>query len=456
MNSKKTEGLLGATAGKEKRGFDWLGFGYKGYQYYAALESKTPYAVYDMSKLEALFDDVNESTLDVCTDTNKTEYYKKRFADVKATGNYELYSATVTANFDNSTLTNYNATIGTGMRIRKNYRLTIPDGAPLDETFSKEIKEMQPEKFYEKYGTHVLRSFIVGGRYEASSYVDDSREEDKSSVKASLEGGLKMVFNVSAGGGGEDRNIEQSVKDRATIKCYGGGMEKDYETWFKNLNEENAAISAFEENSIVPLYELLTDDEIRKQALKKAFDDYMKTHAESIMLQPDPQAPVKPSVGAALKYGDHFNLETEDGVYVVSAFSNTVTDIPLNKEYYPTLAKAEAATLYFAGDGKGEIDTAKSLAIKTTEKGVGEYNTLGRFTDSAAYYYTPGNDEQKWVATKLKPTTDTAKLFDDDVVEISMLKWPTYFLCVYKTYLSTTGGSSAGCGTTKWRIKKCK
>ena len=253
------------------------------------------------------------------------------------------------------------------------------------------------------------------------------------------------------------RLTRRTASRRLKLWLYGGGMEKEYETWFKNLDENNAAISAFEETSLVPLYELLTDNEIRKQALKTAFEHYMQSHAAPVMLQPDPQAPVKPSVGAALKYGHHFNLETGDGAYVVSAFANTFTDVPVNAEYYPTIAKAEAVTLCFVGDGKGEIDTTKFVNIKTTERGVGEYNILGRFTDSAAYYYTPGYDEQKWVLTKIKPTTDKTRLFDGDLVEISMLKWPTYLLCVYKVYLSTTtDATSKGSGNTQWRIRKCK
>lgn len=458
MNNQQQPTVLSTdTAGPETPGFEWLGHGYKGYQCYADLESKTPYPVYDMSNVQALFDDINKGSYETYEATSKSEYYNQRFAKLKATGNYEMYSATVTANFEESTLRSCNVTIGTAVRIQKNYLLTVPDNTPLDKSFVSDLLKLTPEKLFDKYGTHVLKSFIVGARYEASSYLEDDKTENKSKAAASLSGGLKLVFNMDVDGGSENKEAEQTVKGRAVIKSYGGGMEKDYTDWFAHLqarlqDKKYVAIAAFEDDSLMPLYEVLEDNDPRKAVLKSKFNEYMAAHAAPIMLEPDPLKPSSPAA-TALKYNDQFMLQTEDGNYVVSYAGPGSFGRPV--PCYPMLRKAEGVRLYFSGEKTGDVDLGKHVYIRTTEKTLKEDNYLGRFLDSEAYYSFKGRDEEKWVVKKKKAGADSDHLFYGDLVEISMLDWPDYLLCQYGDYLSTTGLTSIGCGTTSWRIVQC-
>jgi hypothetical protein len=190
-------------------------------------------------------------------------------------------------------------------------------------------------------------------------------------------------------------------------------VEGTYQQWFAGIKESNAAIAAFENGSLVPLYELVRDNPERRKLLKTAYGSYMKSHAQPVMLEPDPTAPPGPVKLPPLKYGDQFRLQTEDGTYWVSAnseeFSNNAL-IPGGKgpqEYFPKLRKANGVQLYFDAGMQGEVNPENFLTIRTTENGVTDYNFLGRFTlDTRAYYYTQGYDEEKWVVTKVSNGTD--------------------------------------------------
>jgi hypothetical protein len=462
--AQKDKKLVRATpVGPDKRGFEWLGCGYKGYEYYADTRSVVgTHSIFDMKKLKANYETIAHSEEHSTTGDNKSKYYSKLFANLELGGTYEMFSASVTTSFDKSLLLNYESDFGSKTRVAQLYRLSVPDDAPLDETFSSDLNSMDPDKLFDKYGTHVLRSFIVGGRFQYWSYSEKSSQEQNFNFKVALDAGFDKVFKAKGGGGSELSQEEKNVISRGQYDNWGGDVvEGTYQQWFAGIKESNAAIAAFEKGSLVALYELVRDNPERRELLKAAHDSYMKRHAAPVMLKPDPDAPPGPVKLQALKYGDPFRLQTEDGTYWVSDNSEEFSNNPLGpfgkgpQEYFPKLRKADGVKLYFDAGTQGEINPENYLMIRTTEDSVSNYNFLARFTlDTRAYYYTEGWDEEKWVVTKVSNNTDKQHLFYGDVVEISMYKWPTYTLCKSGDYLSTTGITNIGCEGTRWRIVK--
>ena len=227
-----------------------------------------------------------------------------------------MFTASVTSNFDATLLQNYENEFGTKSRVRQLYRLTVPDDTPLDETFRQDLYSIEPDELFTKYGTHVLKSFVVGGRFEYMSYVEKQTNEEKFNFKASIDAGFENVFTAKGGGGSENTEAEKKVMANAKYNVWGGEtVEGTFQQWFSGINEKNAAIAEFEKESLVPLYALVRDSPTRQALLTTAHGQYMKKYAAPVMLEPDPTAPPAPATLTPLKYGDRFRLKTADDTF---------------------------------------------------------------------------------------------------------------------------------------------
>jgi hypothetical protein len=228
--AQKDKKMLKATpVGPDKRGFEWLGCGYKGYEYYADTRSVVgSYSIFEMKNVKANYETIAHSEEHWTTGESKSKYYDKLFANFELSGTYEMFSASVTASFDKSLLLNYECDFGSKTRVAQLYRLTVPDDVPLDETFSRDLNSLDPDKLFDKYGTHVLRSFIVGGRFQYWSYSEKSSQEQNFNFKAALDAGFDKVFKAKGGGGSESNQEEKNVISRGQYDNWGA-------MWLKGL-----------------------------------------------------------------------------------------------------------------------------------------------------------------------------------------------------------------------------
>ena len=131
----------------------------------------------------------------------------------------------------------------------------------LTENFKQDVISLEPEELFEKYGTHFLRSVVLGGRLELNASIEaDSNEDLNKAVanfKTTLDGTLEQdskakenkdtntTTTADDGSTGAKTNIHAEVdsqnditfneiKKYATIdlssKCY-GGEAKDFTTY---------------------------------------------------------------------------------------------------------------------------------------------------------------------------------------------------------------------------------
>lgn len=457
----------------EKRGSDWLGKGYRGYENYADLKSLTSYSVFDMRGVNVLVSDVKGKEIQVYTGTTNDEYYTNRFANFNVSPTYNLYTGTLNSNFNHSTLTRQDVTIATGVWSNYNYRLTVPDNTPLTNEFRSDLANMEPNDLFDKYGTHVLMSFIVGARYEISSYLSTQDNKDTATLSSSLSGGLKDVFTASAGGGGTSSSLNKAIVDRKLIQTYGGGVEDDFKSWFNNLVDSNSAIADFDKFSLKPIYELVTNNNTRRAQLQDGFTRYMNDNMSDVMRKKS-----KGDALTALKYGDKFKLQTivNGQLYWISVNSEErppaayTGGVPMwlltATQYYPQVLKANAVELYFEGGPKGSlVNRQNSVTLSTSESSTTwmgtKYNSLGMWGwvkngySYAAIWYKAGYDEQKWVVTvKSSAGSDPKNVYYGDQVEISMFMAPDWVLCKSGNYLYPKGTSGRTCESSLWTIAK--
>ena len=198
----------------------------------------------------------------------------------------------------------------------------------LTESFKKDILEMEPEALFEKYGTHFLRSVVLGGRLELNASIEANSTEnlDKavSTFKTSIDVMSKGQNNNANGdntnnndNNGINANVEVESDINATLEsilknadievsssCYGGeakdfasyinttlrgyfnndqtlGTEalignqsygNTYSQWLTTVRTRPALVDIYDSDSLYPIWNLLdffaeNDPELDKDVL---------------------------------------------------------------------------------------------------------------------------------------------------------------------------------------------
>lgn len=154
-------------------------------------------------------------------------------------------------------------------------------------------EKFEPKKLFEKYGTHMIRNAIMGGRIE-SFYVFTSMD-NKFSTETSFKlevGFKKLTFSADGSAEFQFNNMmsESNISEQFSARCYSGTNNlidvSNYSQICANLPQwvdnfaKDVSCSSFcgvssISDSLIPLWELLPDDEAhfkRKQNLITEFN----------------------------------------------------------------------------------------------------------------------------------------------------------------------------------------
>ena len=122
------------------------------------------------------------------------------------------------------------------------------------------------------YGTHVVISAKLGGRVRQSLDVDITNIKTSYDLNAFAKASYDGIFKAEASAKDDFHKSYQENKNNMKIKvsALGGDMEKakalvakdgfteaNYMAWFHSVNGENMSLVGFDDNSLVPLYELV-------------------------------------------------------------------------------------------------------------------------------------------------------------------------------------------------------
>lgn len=172
-----------------KIGMQYLGKGYRGYEYYADPRSCTV-SMFNLSRtgdVEVLAIPDYESVL-VTGDTVE-DYSRKLSAGLSLPGDALpagcMFLAEIKTTFAAEILSNVHNTFVTVHDRQIRYRLRISGKAMPTEEAARDLRELPPDALLEKYGTHYLKSICIGGRVSFSSYVDRSTLTEKLDLTAS-------------------------------------------------------------------------------------------------------------------------------------------------------------------------------------------------------------------------------------------------------------------------------
>lgn len=153
----------------------------------------------------------------------------------------------------------------------------------LSEDFKNDLKDLTPKDIFDKYGTHLIARYALGGRLELNynfnnvdnmsesdisvaakaSYGNVSAEADASTKQLSkqLVGNSKLIFKGIGGNGITGSTVEQ--------------LNDQYAEWVKSLEGKPDICYVYDfKNSMVPIWELVDDADIAK-ALSDEFSTYV-------------------------------------------------------------------------------------------------------------------------------------------------------------------------------------
>lgn len=172
----------------------------------------------------------------------------------------------------------------------------------LSDAFKNDLNRLSPDRIIERYGTHVLTDFLIGGRYKLMFRSVITKSRDASTKRETVHSG----FKVSLGKMGFGYNLEQSetvneslAKENQSkelfVLFYGGngpslkynlenGMPTsvDIQSWENLVSLENACLTEIIWKETYPIYSFISDP-IKKQEIKDAVDRHIKLSQLNVM-----------------------------------------------------------------------------------------------------------------------------------------------------------------------------
>ncbi len=347
---------------------NFLGKGYKGWQFYASPMSCT------LSLFDFDFPDLKDVNVQRTPEyqgsfafgEDKSQYFESLSTNISLGGAYAGFSAEVKANFDDDVLNKADHQFATAHHCLSYYRLSVGDSAQLNPDVKSALDTWPPSKLFETYGTHYLNSFYLGGRVSYTSCVDTSEVTQNFDFKATADAAFNAFLTPGKGGGETIAKSDlDQVASNKTIRVVGGdpalgqqvatGTGQDvpatYDKWSASV-PNYVSIADFDQGGLVPLYELTTGS--RRAQLQEAWQSYMRGRTDPNLL-----------TGDVVRYGDEFYLKDQDGHYVVAA--GTMQG-EVNFWNFPTVALEGRVPLSFVVGAVGDVVRAGEITqLRTNE-----------------------------------------------------------------------------------------
>ncbi len=161
--------------------------------------------------------------------------------------------------------------------------------------FAEDVDRLSPERLVERYGTHVLTDFSIGGRYRLVFRSVIEKTEDHYAKKLALKSGFDFVLKKMGIKANTDKSTEvkkdlekENQHKELYVLFFGGkgtNMKYDLETgmpatvdikaWEDNINLNNSNLTNINWKETYPLYYFVKDPQ-KKQRVKNAIERYIK------------------------------------------------------------------------------------------------------------------------------------------------------------------------------------
>ena len=369
-----------------------------------------------------------------------SKYSQKRAVEVNVSGSYMFFKAGINASYSSSIQGEYgrsfaslsyyapqyilyiNPKVDISKYIHPNYKKDV-EGACLDtKKFDQLIKD---------YGTHLVRSVIIGGRIDHSvtwsSQYQITDEQVAASVKASYNA---LVYSVSAEVNVNTSNVRSdfstntisSTKGIPSIApTFNNLTRSNIEEWFDKMVKE-PGFCGFEHNSLIPVYDVAKQANIlimpphkpgqlppssRHLLYKRKYEDYAKGLSNVAETMPNIECitgialyDTRRKQGAETNYPPNWNklgiigvtchgdASAEYYLYFRRSISNE-QNLPIVDIFFTNITKGEDANARFNRDFKDD-PTARLHSVQLLNGNKGNHINInrGRFgADKIELYY---------------------------------------------------------------------
>jgi len=288
--------ILRSQSSGQYPGNDIIGRGYNVFGEYANISSMKKYPIFNFSKCETK----NESNFNIPSIMYLEQYRKHDIKDVKGASVQEysrdlaestklkskalFFSGSLQSNFNynsNSTESRYFQTkmdLNLLWKISLDMRDTNELIKYLDVNFLKDLNSQKPEIVFERYGTHVITSALLGGRIDFSLSQKITSEFNSSSVETTINSKYKFIsgeMNKSDNTSISNSDLSANLK----LNIIGGNSQfvndikdnEQYKIWANGINDK-PTLCGFTEESLIPIWSLAENANV-KTALKNYYEN---------------------------------------------------------------------------------------------------------------------------------------------------------------------------------------
>ena len=335
----------------------YIGYGYNviDSSYVNSEQVKTNYRIFDYNKLKnkdlVMLKDHSSEDLYISGDS-VSSYQAAVEAKLKSKISYgNAFSGSINAKFKTTSSSTSSALFYEYSHTTKAYQLILQCDFEeykemLTEAFKRDLLNLKIDTLFNRYGTHVITSVIMGGRFDLSYTMLSDEVIDTASLSASLDTsfkawGLNTSLNVSVDI--ENKAAENNTTINVESACYGGdhiqmnnekAILSNYQQWLSTIDENPSLVGIRDINSLIPIWELLGDsaeERARKEELAAAFEKYGEETYNALLNNYDINEPIAPeSLEVTLVDKNNNDIDVSD----ISAGST----VYLKLSVYPEIA----------------------------------------------------------------------------------------------------------------------
>lgn len=280
----------------------YIGYGYNviDSSYVNANEVKWQYPIFDTEKLkqQRLLINKERYTSDEYTSGNSMKSYQEHFmakleSKLKVS---KAFSASLKGKYESTSESTASALFYEYRHSTTYYRLYLQCDFQeyknmLTDSFKRDLMSLDIPSLFKYYGTHLITSAAMGGRFDINYTMLSDKVIDTASLSTGIETTLK-AWSVNA-----DIDASADISAKATANnctihteanTIGGGSvamnnEKailaNYQKWLSTIEESPALIGICDINSLYPIWDLLGDSN-EEQARKKEISDYFTKYGD--------------------------------------------------------------------------------------------------------------------------------------------------------------------------------
>jgi hypothetical protein len=213
-------------------------------------------------------------------------YSEQMATSVGLSGSYLFFGGSVKANFSSDSLSQTNSSFATLSYDASLYNLYIDHNANwqdyLAPDFAKAINDptVDPNTIFERYGTDVLLSEVMGGRLDYNASANSTYTMQQHDMQADMEASFNAMFasagiSASISQSTASSNFQQTAS--TNIKSYpvytaGTVNAADFKDWADSMLS-NPTLCDFGKDPFLPVYELASDPG-RQQQIEDAYNKY--------------------------------------------------------------------------------------------------------------------------------------------------------------------------------------